>query len=102
MLPEDLIPASQFCAYHHVEINFVHLHEQAGLSETVLEEQSIYLQPNQLGRLEKLVRLHQDLAVDPTDLDIVSDLLERLEGLQDQVTRLRNRLGFYEPGDGRD
>lgn len=93
---EDLIPASDFCAYHHLEINFVHLLEQQGLIETVTVEQSVYLQPGQLGQLEKFVRLHQDLAVHPSDLDIVADLLDRLEGLQKQVTQLQNRLVFYE------
>lgn len=96
MQPNHLIPISEFCVHHHVEIAFVHSLEQQGLVETVSVEQSVYVQPEQLPRLEKFVRLYQDLSIHLDDLDVVSDLLERLEGLQHQVTHLQNRLVFYE------
>ena len=95
----NLIPVSEFCVYHHVEISFVQLLEQQGLIETIIVEQSVYVQQEQLPRLEKFVRLHQDLSIHPDDLDVVIDLIERVESLQDQVTHLQNRLVFYEPTD---
>ena len=96
----NLIPVSEFCVYHHVEISFVQLLEQQGLIETITVEQSTFVQPEQLPRLEKFVRLHQDLSIHPDDLDVVSDLIERVESLQDQVKHLQNRLVFYEPTEG--
>ena len=97
MKSEHLILVSEFCVYHHVEIAFVDSLEQQGLIDTITIEQVVYVKPEQLGRLEKLVRLHQDLAIHAEDLDVVSNLLERLEGLQQQLTHLQNRLVFYEP-----
>ncbi|MCK8491723.1 MULTISPECIES: chaperone modulator CbpM [Spirosoma] len=96
MLPTHLISVSDFCVHHHIEVAFIDLLEQQGLVEIITVERITYVQPDQLGRLEKLVRLHQELAIHPTDLDIVSDLLERVEGLQNQITQLQNRLVFYE------
>ncbi len=97
MEPNQLISVSEFCVHHHIEIAFVQLLEQQGLVEIITIEQSVYVQPEQLPRLEKLVRLHQDLSIHPDDLDVVSELLERVERLQNQVTQLQNRLVFYEP-----
>ncbi|GAB2521551.1 chaperone modulator CbpM [Spirosoma aerophilum] len=96
MQPNHLIPISEFCIHHHVEIAFVNSLEQQGLVETICVEQSVFVQPEQLPRLEKLVRLHQDLAIHPDDLDVVSDLLERLEGLQGEISQLQNQLTFYQ------
>ncbi|GAB3891706.1 chaperone modulator CbpM [Spirosoma agri] len=96
MQPNNLIAISEFCVHHHLEISFVNALEQQGLVEIITIEQTLYVQPEQLGRLEKLVRLHQDLSIHPDDLDIVSDLLERVENLQAQLTQLQNRLVFYE------
>ena len=93
----NLILINEFCVYHHVEVEFVQLLEQRGLIETQTIQQATYVQPEQLPQLEKFVRLHQDLAIHPDDLDVVNELLERLEYMQQQVTHLQNRLVFYEP-----
>lgn len=97
MNAEHLILVSEFCAHYQIDTAFVDLLEQRSLVETITIEQIIYIQPEQLPRLEKFVRLHQDLSIHADDLDVVSDLLERVENLQQQVTQLQNRLSFYEP-----
>lgn len=96
MEPKDLVSIPEFCGYHHLEITFVQTLEQRGLIEIVTVEQIQYVQSGQLAQLEKFVRLHQELAIHADDLDVVSDLLERLEDLQQQVSQLQNRLAFYE------
>lgn len=93
----NLILINEFCVYHHVEVEFVQLLEQRGLIETTTIHHSTYVPSEQLPRLEKFVRLHQDLAIHPDDLDVVNELLERVEHMQQQLTQLQNRLVFYEP-----
>lgn len=96
MQTDQLISVYEFCRYHQLDITFVQMLGQQGLVEIITVEQSLYIQPEQVARLEKLTRLHQDLAIQPDDLDIVSELVERIESLQEQVAQLRNRLAFYE------
>ncbi|OIN56250.1 chaperone modulator CbpM [Arsenicibacter rosenii] len=97
MNTEQLISIREFCVYHQVESAFIEALEHNGLIETMIIEQRVYIHPGQLVRLEKLVRLHQDLAIHPDDMDVVTGLLERIEDLQQQIVRLQNRLSFYEP-----
>ncbi len=97
MQAPTLISVYDFCVHHHVEVTFVETLAHNGLIETTIVEQSVYIQPEQLTRLEKFVRLYQDLAIHADDLDVVSDLLDRLESLQQKVMTLQNRLVFYEP-----
>lgn len=96
MQPNHLIPISEFCIYYQVEIAFVQALEQQGLVETIAVNESVYVESDQLVQLEKLVRLHKELSIHPDDLDVVVNLLERLEGLQHQIGQLQNRLIFYE------
>lgn len=96
MQPNQLISLTEFCRYNQVEISFVGQLEAQGLIDITTLEQVLYVQADQLPRLEKFVRLHQELAIHPDDLDIVSDLLDRVESLQQELTRVRNRLRFYE------
>lgn len=96
MQAPTLISINDFCVHYRVEVTFVETLAYNGLIETTTIEQAVYIQPEQLTRLEKFVRLHKDLAIHADDLDVVSDLLDRLENLQQTVTTLQNRLVFYE------
>ncbi len=96
MATNALIPAHDFCVHHQVEITFLYDLAQRDLIEIITVEQATYVQPDQLARLEKLVRLHQELCIHPDDLDIVSNLLEQVEHLQPQLAYLQTRLHFYE------
>ncbi len=96
MPTNGLIPAYDFCVHNQVEITFLYDLAQRDLIEIITIEQATYVQPTQLARLEKFVRLHQDLSIHPDDLDIVSNLLEQVDQLQQQLITLQNRLRFYE------
>jgi chaperone modulatory protein CbpM len=92
-----LISAHEFLAYHQLDVSFVITLEEQGVLETTTIGPVPYLHPDQLGPIERLIRLHRELAVHVDDLDIVAHLLERLERVQEQVSELQNRLAFYEP-----
>lgn len=96
MQAESLISILDFCGYHQLELTFVQTLEQRGLVELITIEQALYVRPEEVARLEKFVRLHQELAIHADDLDIVSELLDRVENLQQQINDLHNRLAFYE------
>ncbi|HLY69993.1 MAG TPA: chaperone modulator CbpM [Puia sp.] len=93
---ENLISIAEFCRYHHVDSDFIQILEQNGLIETTMVQQSVYVQTDHLGQLEKFVRLHQELNIPAENLDIISHLLSRMENLQQEIKQLKNRLGFYE------
>ena len=90
------IPVRDFCVYHRIDVTFIYALERHGLVDFIIIEQDPCIQPDQLTRLEKLVRLHQDLAIAPDDLDVVANLLDQIESLQSQVIHLQTRLRFYE------
>jgi chaperone modulatory protein CbpM len=97
MPTETLISAHDFFTYHQLDVSFVVALEEQGMLQTITIGPVQYLHPDQLGPLERLIRLHRELAVHVDDLDIVTHLLERLERAQEQVSELQNRLAFYEP-----
>jgi hypothetical protein len=93
---EDMVPASEFCVHHNIELSFIDSLREYGLVETVLIEEKVYLPVSQLGHLEKMVRLHFDLEINLEGIETIAHLLEKVNSLQDQVTQLTNRLKAYE------
>jgi MerR HTH family regulatory protein len=96
MQNEDMVPASEFCVYHNIELSFIYSLSEHGLIETVLVEEKIFLPLSQLERLEKFVRLHFELDINLEGIETINHLLEKVTTMQDQITQLSNRLKAYE------
>jgi len=92
----NLIPAADFCRYTHIEISFLQSLEAHGLLQLTTVNETYFLHPEHLGHVEKLSRLHHDLAINMEGLDAVLHLLHQLEQSQQEIAQLRNQLRRYE------
>ena len=53
MQEENLIPASEFCLHHNIEISFLQSLQEYGLIDIVTIEQGSFVDSNCLSELEK-------------------------------------------------
>lgn len=93
---DNFIHVKQFCISHEIEISLVESFQEYGLVEILIFEEESYIQKERLTDLEKLIRLHQDLQINMEGLDVITELLRKVEVLQQENGRLRNKLNFYE------
>lgn len=93
---EHLVPVQQFCTHHNIEFSFINSLHEFGLIEVTTIEETHYLSKEQLRDVEKMVRLHYELEINIEGIDAISHLLQRVDGLHEQVTSLKNRLRAYE------
>ena len=98
MEPVDMIVLDEFCASHQVEISFIRSLEQFGLIETIIVNETLCVSGNELSRLEQIVRLHREWNINPEGIDVINNLLKRIEDMQNEIIELRNKLNFYEEG----
>ena len=96
MTMETLIPIPQLSQYYEVEIPFFVALQEFGILEFATVEQVQCLHIDDLGRLEKVVRLHRDLQMNLEGIDVVLHLLARIETLQAELHQTRRRLQVYE------
>jgi phage terminase small subunit len=96
MKKEEMIPVSQYCTHYNIEITFIRSLQEAGLVNIRTQEEEHYLPYEELGNLEKFIRLHHDLNINPEGIEAISYMLERMEGMQWEIANLKNRLGIYE------
>jgi hypothetical protein len=96
MQHDDIISATEFCVHHNIEISFIESLREQDMIETVMVEEAIFLPLSQLDRLEKIVRLHFELNINLEGIQTITHLLERIEEMQEHITKLTNRLRAYE------
>ena len=92
----DMIVLDEFCTSHRVEVSFIRSLEEYGLIETIIVNDTLCIPGNELSRLEQIIRLHQQLNINPEGIDAISILLKRIENMQNEIIQLRNKLNFYE------
>ena len=89
---EELIPVELFCTTCQVEMTLIDSLEESGLVQITVVEQRRFIAYEQVGQLEKMVRLHEDLGINVPGIEAIHHMLERMEALQEELTHLRNRL----------
>jgi len=96
MQKDDLIPANEFCTSHHLEFSFIHMLHQYGLVEITTIEQTVYFPVSQLPQAERIARLHNELGINMEGIDAIKHLLQRVEEMQHEIARLKDKLSLYE------
>jgi len=90
-----LISIQQFCKHYDIPISFIDSLFNFELIELIQENNTKFINQNQVNIIEKLIRLHYDLDINFEGLDVVLNLLNQIEYLQNELTTLNNQLDFY-------
>jgi cold shock CspA family protein len=96
MASEELVSANDFCTHHHIQISFLQSLHEFGLIELNNEEKDLYLHSAELDSIERMMRLHYELAVNFEGIDVIKNLLDQLEHMSGEMVSLKNKLRFYQ------
>lgn len=93
---QDFISILQLCNHYKVEVSFFQQLEEEGLVEITTIEQTKCLHQNSINDVEKMIRIHQELNINIEGIDVVFNLLKKMNALQSKMNSLQNRLSLYE------
>jgi hypothetical protein len=99
MAVTNLILIETLCTHYEVEVSFIDSLSDLGLIEVQTVEQTRYLPEEKVTHLERMIRLHQELNVNPEGIDVILNLLEKVDRLNQELFQAKNtlrRMGFAE------
>lgn len=96
METKDLILIEQLCSHHNIEVSFVNSLHEFGLIEIVVFEDNKYLSHEQLKDIEKMMRFHYELEINMEGIDAISNLLLKIDNLQQELTDAKNKLRLFD------
>lgn len=96
MKNDKLIELHQLCTHYEVEMSFFTQLQDVGIIEIRAHEDSYVIHEDKLAMVEKVVRIKNDLNINPEGIDTVLNLLDKIDDLQSELTTVRNRLRLYE------
>ncbi|MBT8316554.1 MAG: MerR family transcriptional regulator [Lutibacter sp.] len=92
MSTKKIIHISTLCKHYNIEISFIHSLNDFGLIEIISEEESQYIHEDKITDVEKMIRIHQELNVNIEGIDVVFNLLNKIEELQNELIVIKNKL----------
>ena len=92
MAAMNLILIETLCSHYEVEVSFIDSLSDLGLIEVQTVEQIRYLPEENINTLEKMIRLHQELDVNPEGIDVIFNLLEKVDRLNRELAEARQKL----------
>ncbi|MEN9907366.1 MAG: hypothetical protein RLZZ540_507 [Bacteroidota bacterium] len=96
MSTENFIPIDTLCQHYKLEISFFNNLNENGLVDIELVDNIQYIHKDSIYEIEKIVRMHKELDVNIEGIDIVLNLLQKIDALQTELHSVRNRLLLYE------
>jgi chaperone modulatory protein CbpM len=86
------IAVEEFCTHHGVEVMLVREFADFGLIQLRVEENQEFVADEEVSRLERMLRLSQELGVNKEGIDIILHMREELKQLRREAAQLRYRL----------
>lgn len=87
---ENLISVIQFCDHHNIEHIFIQTLNENDLIELIIVEDHPYIHVDMIGKVEKIIRLHFELSINMEGIDVILQLLDRIEKLEEELIKLKN------------
>ncbi len=92
MAAKNYISIDTICTHYEVTSLFIENLQDAGLIKLVEYQQVKCLPHTSLHNFERIIRLHKELQLNSEGIDVVLNLLERIELQQEEIKKLRNHL----------
>ena len=96
---EKYIPVLHLCDLYEIEVSFFNELNEVGLIEMVSRQNSMYVHEDKLYKVERIIRIHREININIEGIDVVLNLLEKVDKLQNEVHSIQSRLRLYEDDD---
>lgn len=96
MKTESLITVDDFCVYHNIQYTFIDSLADEGLITIVRVDQLNCIPVDEIQKLERLVRLHNELEINEPGVITINNLLQKIDDMTQEMSELRLRLRLYE------
>lgn len=93
---DNLISIQEFCSLYKVPETFITSLYEYELIEITTQENTQCVRVTQIKNIEKLIRFHYEMDINIEGIHAISNLLDKVEHLQEKIKDLDNKLRFYE------
>lgn len=88
----ELIIITEYCTYNQAEPEFIFGLQEVGLIDLLERDNQFYIYSSQLRELERYTRWHYELSVNVEGIDVIQNLMNRIEEMEKEIVHLKDRV----------
>lgn len=96
METNSLILVETFCSNCEAEFSFIDSLNEYGIIEIKVFEGKKYISNEQLKTVERAVLFHYELNINFEGIDVISNLLNQIDELQQELKITKNKLNLFD------
>ncbi len=97
MKTAQYISVTKLCSLYEIEVSFVSRLHEIGLLELTPINKDPHIHNKALDNFEKMIRMHRDLDINPEGIDVIFNLLEKVDRLHEELQLLKDQLKIRDP-----
>lgn len=96
MEAQELIIIEVFCTAYNIDLSLVDELNDFGLIELVESNGKKYIHTDKLPEVERVIRFHNHLNINKEGIEVILNLLNRIDKISQQRRYLQDKLKLYE------
>ena len=94
-MTKQLLKITDICKIYDVENDFINEIVEYELITPVKTGSDLFIEEDELPVLEKIINLHYDLGVNLEGIEIIMNLLERIDEMNEEINRLQRIVKYF-------
>ncbi len=91
-MPRNYILLEPILTHYQIDISLINSLEEIGRLELKIENNQYFIPEKQLSTLEKMIRLNSDLNINMEGIDMIFNLLDKIEKIEKKNQKLKRKL----------
>ena len=96
MKTQEHIETKLLCTHYNIDISFINSLVDNNLIEVITIHKTEYIHHNYLSDFERIIRLYSDLNINIEGIDVICNLLNKIEDLKTDLAKAQDKLTLYE------
>ena len=96
MARDKYILVKHYCEHTQIEDSFIQRLHEFGLITFEEKKNDLFIDEKDISEIERMFRLHHDLGINFEGLDVIRQMLKRVQKMEKEMDLLQRRLKLYE------
>jgi chaperone modulatory protein CbpM len=88
----NYITIEDFCTHHGIQVTLVREFADFGLVHLQEQEKKAMVPAEEIEKLERMIRLHDELGINKEGLEIILNMRDQLVSLNSELEKIRYRM----------